>query len=429
MLGARSAITAPLRDLGLIIIDEEHDHAYKQQDAPRVHARDIAILRAHVTHATVVLGSATPSLESYYAATRGQATLVRLPERVAGRVLPRITVIDMRGARRDGPRGNLSMPLQQALRHAVEHHEQAMLLLNRRGFARVGQCQTCGVVVRCPRCDVPLVYHAASRTLRCHYCQFHMDAPELCSQCKKGSVRFRGAGTERIESDLHRLFPAAAIARMDRDTTTSRDSHRELYEAVTSHTVELLVGTQMIAKGLDFPQVTVVGIVSADTALNLPDFRAGERTFALLTQMAGRARGERPGRVVIQTYYPHHSAIVAAATHDARQFYNDELAMRRRLRLPPYSHLVELLIYGNTQARTTQAAEALATALRHAAARARITVLGPAPARLARLRRTYRMSLLLKGPRVEPIVELIRATLQPGRRFHGLPVLIDVDPQ
>lgn len=430
VIGARSAVFAPVRQLGLIMLDEEHETAYKQTDVPRCHAREVACARARLAGATVLLGSATPSVESYYAATRRGGTLLTLPERVEGRALPRVEIIDMREELRHGRRANpLSVRLQRALQQTVERGGQAMLLLNRRGFARVAQCHTCGAVVRCRRCAVPVIYHATRQALLCHYCHAQTPFEELCGQCRRGYLRLRGSGTERIESELHRLFPAASIARMDRDTTRARDSHRDLYDAVNSRQVGLLVGTQMIAKGLDFPQVTLVGVVSADTALNLPDFRAGERTFDLLTQMAGRAgRGEHPGQVVIQTYCPTHYAIVAARQHDYHQFYAEELAMRRRLRLPPFVHLVEVMLQGSSMTRVEAAANRLAGGLRRAASRRRITLLGPAPHRIPRLRGTYRVSLLLKGRAVEAMVALLRAVLQPGRKFQGMPVTIDVDP-
>ena len=430
VVGARSAVFAPVPRLGLIVLDEEHEATYKQENTPRYHAREVALARARLTGATVVLGSATPSVESYYGATRAGGTLVTLPERIEGRRLPQVEIVDMREELRERHRhGPLSNRLQRILEETIRHGDQAMLLLNRRGFARIAQCQTCGVVVRCARCAVPLVYHASRRTLLCHYCNFQLAPPEICGQCKKGYVRFRGAGTERVESELHRLFPTAAIARMDRDTTKSRESHRELYEAVKAQQVGVLVGTQMIAKGLDFPQVTLVGVVSADTALNLPDFRAGERTFDLLTQMAGRAgRGERPGRVVIQTYCPSHYAIQAAGQHDYERFYQEELAMRRRLRLPPFVHLIELTLRGSSRQRVQEAAQALAEQLKKAAKGKPMTILGPAPHRVPRLRRAYQVCVLLKGRSVPLMVRLLRSTLQPARRFRGMPVAVDVDP-
>ncbi len=430
VVGARSAVFTPVQRLGLIILDEEHEQAYKQGDSPRYHAREVARERARLCNAVVVLGSATPSVESYYAATHRRTLLVHLPERVEGRPLPQVEIIDMReemaNRRRSAP---FSDRLQRALEQVVQRGEQAMLLLNRRGFARVAQCQTCGIVVRCERCAVPLVYHAARQELVCHYCNFHEAPGEVCRACQKGYLTFRGTGTERVESELHRLFPVASIARMDRDTTKARQSHRDIYEAVKTRQVGLLVGTQMIAKGLDFPQVTLVGVVSADTALNLPDFRAGERTFDLLTQVAGRAgRGEQPGRVLIQTFCPSHYAIQAAGHHDYQRFYNEEITARRRLQLPPFVHLIELTLVGSSRERVFALADRLIQQVRRAAKGKRMSLLGPAPHRVPRLRRAYRVCVILKGRTTEPMVELLRRVLQSGRRFGGLPVIVDVDP-
>ncbi|MDP3702770.1 MAG: primosomal protein N' [Candidatus Omnitrophota bacterium] len=450
VVGARSAVFAPVTHLGLVILDEEHESTYKQEDTPRYHAREVAAARATLTGATVLLGSATPSVESYYAAAKGSGRLVTLPERVAGRSLPKVEIIDMREElSRRHRMAPLSDRLQRLIQEAVDQEEQVMLLLNRRGFSRIVQCPTCGTVVRCSRCSVPLIFHAARGELICHYCNFHQPPAELCGQCRKGYLRFRGTGTERVESELHRLFPTQSIARMDADTTKRRESHRELYEAFKARQVIMLVGTQMIAKGLDFPEVTLVGVVSADTALNLPDFRAGERTFDLLTQVAGRAgRGARPGRVLIQTYYPTHYAIEAAQHHDYQRFYAEEIRMRRRLALPPFCHLIELTLHASSRPRADDAAQALAAGLKRAAARPatrgtssparmvparaagrqRIILLGPAPHRIPRVRRTYRVCLVLKGRAAEPMVGILRQVLQPGRRFQGLPVTVDVDP-
>ena len=435
VVGTRSAVFAPLARLGVIVLDEEHDPSYKQDHSPRYHAREVALARARLTRAVVILGSATPSVESYYAATAGRFRLLELPERVQGRTLPHVEIVDMReelaSHRRLAP---LSTRLTLALRRVVDVKEQAILLLNRRGFARVAQCHTCGTVVRCPQCAVPLVYHASIRQLICHYCQARQPVPEACPSCRRGYLRLRGSGTERIESELHRLFPDSGIGRMDTDTTKPRDSHRQLYDLIKTRQIDLLVGTQMVAKGLDIPQVTLVGVVSADTALNLPDFRAGERTFDLLTQVAGRAgRGDRPGRVLIQTYCPQHYAIQAASRHDYHGFYQAEMQMRKRLKLPPIAHLVELTVQGRAQDRVQAAAHALKKALeamvrqlghRHR----RIVVLGPAPHRIARLRRTFRWCVVLKAPSVPPMLRVLRRILREGRRVHGLPVITDVDP-
>jgi len=430
VIGARSAVFAPVESVGVIILDEEHEPTYKQEDTPRYHAREVARARAKLSGAVVLLGSATPSVESYYAAAKGTDQLVTLPERVEGRELPKVEIIDMREQlTRRHRMAPLSDRLQRSIQEAVERDEQVMLLLNRRGFSRIVQCPTCAVVVRCRRCSVPLIFHAARGELVCHYCNFHQPPEEICGECRKGYLRFRGTGTERVESELHRLFPAQSIARMDADTTKRRGSHRQLYEAFKARQVIMLVGTQMIAKGLDFPQVTLVGVVSADTALNLPDFRAGERTFDLLTQVAGRAgRGERPGRVLIQTYCPTHYAIEAARHHDYQRFYAEEIRMRRRLTLPPFARLIELTLHGSSRQRVAEAAGALAAALKGTAGRRRLTLLGPAPHRIPRLRRTYRMCVVLKGRSLSSMTAVLRRTLQPGRRFRGMPVTVDVDP-
>ena len=436
-VGTRSAVFLPMPRLGLIILDEEHEQTYKQEDTPRYHAREVAKARAQRLGATVVLGSATPSIESYDEARRRRSRLVTLPERVTGQALPAVEIIDMRQELGRGRRaGPFSSRLRLALEQTVERGEQVMLLLNRRGFARIAQCPACGAIVRCVRCAVPLVYHASRNELLCHYCSFHQVPEEVCGTCRKGYLRFRGMGTERVESALHRLFPTASISRMDADTTARRESHRQLYEALKSHQVSLLVGTQMIAKGHDFPQVTLVGVVSADTALNLPDFRAGERTFSLLTQVAGRSgRGAQPGRVLIQTYCPTHYAIQSARQHDYPGFFAQELRMRKRLTLPPWAHLVQLTLRGGARSRVQTAADALGRSLRRRLPRQRrptgrgtITLLGPAPHRIPRLRRTYQVCVVLKGPSVEEMVAVLRKTLQSGRRFRGMPVTVDVDP-
>ena len=432
VVGTRSAIFAPVEHLGLVVVDEEHDPSYKQNEVPRYHAREVAIARARLSRGVVILGSATPSLESFYQARRGRVQLLQLTERVRGRPLPKVEVVDMRqesGAfRRTIP---LSMRLQLALQRAIDTNEQAILLLNRRGFARTALCLRCGAVVRCSRCSVPLVYHASQAQLQCHYCGFHQPPPETCPACGQGYLRFRGAGTQRIESELHRLFPVADIGRMDRDSTKPRESPRQIYEAIKTHLIDVLVGTQMVAKGWDIPQVTLVGVISADTALNLPDFRAGERTFDLLTQVAGRAgRGDRPGHVVIQTFCPEHYAIQAAAKQDYEAFYEAEIRMRKRLRLPPLTRLVELTVHARSSSRAQELAQQLAEALSADVrrARSRVAVLGPAPHRLARLRGAFRWRIVLKAPALAPILALVRRTLRDGRRFQGMPVIVDVDP-
>lgn len=430
VVGARSAIFAPLKNIGLMILDEEQEATYKQEGVPRYHAREVAIKRAQLLGAQVVLGSATPSIETYHAASQGTYALARLPDRIGSKPMPAVEIVDMTsqwaGRSRGGP---LSQRLQQALDKTVANGQQAMLMLNRRGFARVAQCQSCGFVVRCKDCVVPLIYHASAQALRCHYCSAQESLADICSACKKGYLKFRGSGTERIESELHKHYPAASIARMDRDTTKAKESHQAIYDSMRSGAIGLLVGTQMVAKGHDFPEVTLVGIVSADTALNLPDFRAGEWTFDLLAQAAGRAgRGDNPGTVIIQTYCPSHYAIQAAKTHDFLGFYKDEIAMREQVKLPPFVHLVELMVHSYSKSRVTEAADQLGEILRKKAGHSGARVLGPAPHRIPRLRKDYRMCLLLKGESASAMLGLLRQVLQPGRKFEGLPVTVDVDP-
>ncbi len=431
VVGTRSAVFAPVERVGVIILDEEHDPSYKQDGTPRYHAREVAFVRARLERAIVILGSATPSIESSYHARHGRYVLLELTERVERRPLPQVEVIDMRKEFTDRRRASaLSDRLQLALRRTVDLKEQAILFLNRRGFARIAQCPVCGLVIRCTQCTVPLIYHASIQQLACHYCHFRQEVPEICSGCQRGYLRLRGSGTERIESELHRFFPTSSIARMDADTMRLRESHQRLYEALKTQQITLLVGTQLVAKGHDFPQVTLVGVVSADTALNLPDFRAGEQTFDLLTQAAGRAgRGDRPGRVLIQTFCPSHYAIQAASRHDYQGFYQAEIQMRKRLSLPPFVHLVELTVQGYRQERVQAVACSLAQTLRRTLRQRRaISVVGPAPHRVARVRRTFRWRLLLKGRSRSSILRLVRQTLKPSRRFQGLAVIVDVDP-
>ncbi len=430
VVGTRSAVFAPIASIGAIILDEEQDASYKQEEVPRYHARDVALERARLAKAVVILGSATPSVESYFHAHASRYTLLELPTRIHERPMPQVDIVDMRQDAVRVARGSaLSPRLQQALTQVVDRHEQAILLLNRRGFARSMACPACGIVMRCRDCAVPLIYHASRKGLLCHYCNAQQEAPESCPACRRGVLRVRGVGTERIESELYRLFPTVGIGRMDRDTTRGRTSHREIYDAMHTQAIDLLVGTQMVAKGWDIPQVTLVGVVSADTALNIPDFRAGELTFALLTQVAGRAgRGERPGRVIIQTACPTHYAIVAASRHDAAGFYKAELAMRRRLALPPFVRLIELTVHNRRRPAVQAAAETLAEALKAARVRS-VTILGPAPHRVAVLRGRHRWRVLLKTRSIEPALALVRQTIGSGRRIHGLPVSVDVDPR
>ncbi len=433
-IGARSAVFAPVARLGAIVLDEEHDASYKQNEAPRYHARDVAIRRAALAGATVVLGSATPSLESWAAARDGAYRLLELPERVGARPLPPVEVVDLRDAARVP--GAQAVPwteaLDAAVRGALERGEQAMVLLNRRGFSVFVQCPACGRVWACPSCSITLTYHRDPPALRCHHCGHHERPPERCPDCGAGVQRFHGAGTQQVEEFLAGRFPAARLARMDLDSTGARWSHHRILERVGAGTVDILVGTQMIAKGLDFPRVTVVGVVDADVGLNLPDFRAAERTFDLLTQVAGRAgRGPLGGRVIVQTRAPGHHAVVHAAAHDVRGFAAAELAERRDPAYPPHVALANVVLSGGDERAVARAAGRVGDWLRALlAARpdAGASVLGPAPCPLERIRDRWRWHLLLKAHSAAALTRLAgyvaeRAPARPGARL-----VVDRDP-
>jgi primosomal protein N' (replication factor Y) len=348
VIGARSALFAPQPNLGLIIVDEEHEWTYKQQDkAPRYHARDVAIRLAGLTGASVVLGSATPGIETYFRATRGDYHLLTLPERVTpteNAPLPAVRIVDIRGELKSGVDDLFSQDLSEAVSNAIAGGEQVILFLNRRGASTFVQCRKCGLVMRCRRCDVSLTYHSVSDTLVCHLCNYRMRAPTLCPRCHNPRIKFLGAGTQKLEEQTTRTFAQARVLRWDSDSTTGRGAHDKILAAFQTHEADILIGTQMVAKGLDIPLVTVVGVINADTGLNLPDFRAAERAFQLLSQVAGRAgRGPRGGEVFFQTYNPEHFAIQAAARHDYRLFYDKEIVYRRQLSYPPFSQLASLI--------------------------------------------------------------------------------------
>ncbi|MFQ6091046.1 MAG: primosomal protein N', partial [Candidatus Bipolaricaulia bacterium] len=352
VIGVRAAIFAPFKKLGLIVVDEEHEPTYKQEEpAPRYHLREVALKRAEGSGATVVLGSATPTLESYYRARRGELELLELKERVVGRGEPEVAVVDMN---RERPGAVFSRRLREAIAARLERGEQVILLLNRRGFASA-ICRRCGKVLRCPRCRVPLVYHLRPQELRCHYCGYALRHPR-CRECGSTELLFFGLGTEQVELELRKLFPNARARRMDSDAVR-RGEHGPLLEAFRQGKIDILFGTQMIGVGLDFPNVTLVGIVSADTTLDLPDFRAGERTFQLISQAAGRAgRGPKGGGVIIQTYHPEHYAVQAAAELDYRKFYRQELQFRKELGYPPFSKVIQVVVEDLSAARAEERA-------------------------------------------------------------------------
>lgn len=429
VVGARSAVFAPLTNLGLIIIDEEHEHTYKQEESPRYHTRDVAIKRAEITGAKVILGSATPALETYYRALQGDFTLLTMDKRVENQSLPEVTILDMRQELKEGNKTILGRSLRDAITKALNNKEQVILLLNRRGFSTFVSCRECGISMRCPSCEVALTYHANIDKLTCHYCQYTVNNPKICPQCASKYIRYFGAGTQRIEEEVNLMFPEARVVRMDVDTTGKKGAHEAILESFGRGEYDILVGTQMIAKGLDFPNVTVVGVISADTALNLPDFRSAEKTFQLLTQVAGRAgRGSKEGKVFIQTYNPEHYAVVTSKDHDYLAFYQNELALRKVLNNPPFSSLVRLLIWGPEESSVIKVAQDLRDVFGE-----QIELLGPAPAPVPKLRNNYRWHLLIKGDSPEDLLQLLKLNQQQMETLFNtnknIKVSIDMEPQ
>ncbi|GAW30112.1 primosomal protein N' [Carboxydocella sp. ULO1] len=430
VVGARSAIFAPLQKLGLIIIDEEHETSYKQDVTPRYHAREVAQERARRTGATLVLGSATPAVETFYRAQQGEFTLLTLAERIDDRPLPPVTVVDMRQELAEGNRSIFSRELQEALRHTLQRGEQAILFLNRRGYSTFVSCRSCGYVLRCPACDVTLTYHSSDQTVRCHYCEHREPSPALCPRCNSRYIRYFGAGTQRVAEEFAREFPGVSWQRMDVDTTSRRGAHETIIQNMLEEKIQVLIGTQMIAKGLDFPKVTLVGVISADTSLNVPDFRSGERTFQLLTQVGGRAgRDVLPGRVIIQTYSPEHYSILRAVEHDYPGFYREELELREMLGNPPFSYLVRLLLSGPREEEVIRGSQLICDWLQPGL-QADQSLLGPAPAPLSRLRGQYRWHLAIKGPELEGLRSLGREVLQKWskQRSGEVRLVLDIEP-
>lgn len=430
VVGARSAIFAPVKDLGLVVVDEEHETSYKQEDVPRYNAREVAIKRAEISNAVVILGSATPSLESFYAARIGRYTLIELPERIDSRLLPEVEIVDMReelGRAKKFP--ILSQSLKAWIDKDISEGKQAILFLNRRGFSTFISCRKCGYVLTCKSCSVSLTYHFHTKKLICHHCSYKLDPPDVCPKCNSGYVKYWGIGTEKVESEVHRLFPNAVISRMDTDATHKRGSHEKVLAKFKDGETDILIGTQMIAKGLDFPKVTLVGVVSADTALNLPDYRSGERTFNLLTQVAGRAgRGDLGGRVIIQTYTPGHYSIQAAKNHDYLSFYDKEISFRKDLNLPPFCHMVSLTFRGRKEESVLRVSESFRDRLEKKDKQKKIKILGPAPAPISRMKGMYRWNLFLKSDKVEDVTSLLKRVLGNRRREGGVIVTVDVEP-
>jgi primosomal protein N' (replication factor Y) len=430
VVATRSGIFAPVRDLGLIIVDEEHDQSYKQQETPRYHGRDVAIVRARDAKAVVVLGSATPSLESRYNADRAKYQHILLPERIEKRPMPKVELIDMREEFLETRKQNtFSRALIDAVTARLENHEQAMLLLNRRGFSSFAACRACGERVECQNCSVTMTYHRRDRRMLCHLCNWSAKVPERCPKCDSDYMQFIGLGSERLEDELHTAFPRARIARIDRDTVGGKRDYETILAAFRAGEYDVLVGTQMIAKGHDIPNVTLVGVVNADIGLGLPDFRSAERTFQLLTQVAGRAgRGDIPGIVLIQTINPDHYAIRCAAAQNYEAFYSKEIEFRRMMSYPPYTALANVMVRGAREEEALARSTALARLLQPPAEG--LKVIGPAAASIARVKNEYRYQMLLKSASRKLLNETI-VTMQhfaAAEKWNPTTLAIDVDP-
>ncbi|MGD9519961.1 MAG: primosomal protein N' [Armatimonadota bacterium] len=430
-VGPRSALFAPLENLGLLVIDEEHEPAYKQDTVPRYHARTVAWELARRHGAVLLLGSATPDVETYYRATQGEMELFELPERVDSRPLPEVRIVDLSKDVFIGEGRTFSEPLRAAMEDAIGRGEQVILFLNRRGFSTFITCRGCGWHPQCPHCGVSLIYHHRMRQVQCHYCGYMRRMPQRCESCGCEDVSFLGLGTERVAEQLSRRFPGVSVARMDRDSVRRKGSHREILAAFARGEVQVLVGTQLVAKGLDFPAVTLVGVLNADVGLRWPDFRAIERTFQLLTQVAGRAgRGDKPGLVLIQTYNPDNPALQAARDHDFCAFYRYEIAKRQKPPWPPFVQLARLLFTDEDQARAHAAAQTAVLALRNMGIlehEGPVHYVGPAPAPLERLRGRWRFYVVLKATERDALLGTIDDLLaQPEIRQAS--VTVDIDP-
>jgi primosomal protein N' (replication factor Y) len=429
VIGARSAVFAPLKNLGLIIVDEEHETTYKQEDAPRYQARDVAVMRARIEKCAIVLGSATPSLESYHNATTGKYQLATLAQRVDERQMPLMRIVDLRQERRKQKAAAiLSERLRQAIADRLEKGEQTILFLNRRGFSTSLLCSNCGEARDCPNCSVALTFHRHIARLSCHLCGHTAAVPKKCPACGKDALIYVGFGTEKVESTVAHLFPKASVRRMDADSMTRKEAYRETLHSFRAGKIDILVGTQMIAKGLHFPNVTLVGIINADLALHLPDFRAGERTFQLLTQVAGRAgRGEQPGEVFVQTYTPFSPSIQFARHHDFAGYFQQELEFRERCDFPPFKHAILITVRSAHEERARFSAATLGRRLKESVG-SKFILSEPTPAPLEKLQGQFRFHILLRGEAIMRLSRVVRETLDKLPFPEDVVVTVDVDP-
>lgn len=426
IIGPRSALFMPFSNLGVIVMDECHESSYISDVTPKYHTREVARKLSELTGALLVMGSATPDIDSYHRAVTGEFLLLQLKERTKGSRLPEVFVTDMRKELEDGNRSAFGLPLQQAIRENLEKGQQTMLFLNRRGYSTFVSCRKCGEVLTCPSCNVSYTYHASDKALVCHYCGKEVPVPKICPSCGSHYIRYFGTGTQKIEEETRRLFPEASVLRMDADTTTGKNGHARILELFGKGKADILIGTQMIAKGHDFPNVTLVGILAADLSLNLGTYQAAENCFQLITQAAGRAgRGELPGQVFIQTYQPENHAIRMAAAQDYEGFYQEEILLRQAMEYPPFSHIFSVLITGEMEQEVILAAQRLGAFMNHYAERAGCTVVGPAPAPLPKFRGEFRWQIFAKGTDAERLkafalytVEQTKKDVSREIRFH-----------
>ena len=427
VIGARSAIFAPLSNIGVIVIDEEHSDTYKQDACnPKYNALDIAKWRSNYHSCPVILGSATPTLESYARSKKGIYELIELNERINGKVLPNIDIIDMNKELKS-KKESFSKPLIDAINNSLSNNEQVILLLNRRGYSSFITCKNCGYVAKCPNCDITLTYHKSSNTLRCHYCGYGTKVEEVCPNCHEKAISNLGTGTEKVEEELNKLFPDKKVVRMDFDTTSKKGSHEAIIKSFEDHEYDILLGTQMIAKGLDFPNVTLVGVINADTSLNIPDFRSSEMTFDLLCQVAGRSgRGEKEGKVIIQTFNPEHYAINYAKTHDYIGFYNMEMDVRKKLSYPPYYYLVSLKIISKDYEVSRDISSKVAEYLRNNLSD--VKILGPSVASVFRMNNTYRFQIVIKYKKNDNIYKVINDLIEHYKTNSKVKIDVDFNP-
>lgn len=417
IIGPRSALFMPFSNLGVIVMDECHESSYISDVTPKYHTREVARKLSDLTGALLVMGSATPDIDSYHRAVTGEFLLLQLKERTKGSRLPEVFVTDMRKELEDGNRSAFGLPLQQAIRENLEKGQQTMLFLNRRGYSTFVSCRKCGEVLTCPSCNVSYTYHASDKALVCHYCGKEVPVPKTCPSCGSHYIRYFGTGTQKIEEETRRLFPEASVLRMDADTTTGKNGHARILELFGKGKADILIGTQMIAKGHDFPNVTLVGILAADLSLNLGTYQAAENCFQLITQAAGRAgRGELPGQVFIQTYQPENHAIRMAAAQDYEGFYQEEILLRQAMEYPPFSHIFSVLITGEMEQEVILAAQRLGAFMNHYAERAGCTVVGPAPAPLPKFRGEFRWQIFAKGTDAERLKAFVLYTMEQTKK-------------